>query len=186
MGTDIAGLLALMQGNKGMDLPGLLALCQAIDAVNAATRDQGDRTYDATRNVGDAVRDCCCKLEAQLASIGCDLNGLGRDVRELGAHVDAKIELEALKAENARAAMECRLTQQQQDCCCETQAAIADLKATIAADRMLDENARLRRENDQLREAARGDAIATAAVNAMQKFAMDHWTPTRTGGAAGA
>lgn len=264
MGTDIAGLLALMQGNKGMDLPGLLALCkdkgydrsfggegmfmlvflllflfagggwnglgrnnqeafanmagnncqvitglydrisaaqaattggfssiqtwlcQSIDAVNAATRDQGDRTYDATRNVGDAVRDCCCKLEAQLASIGCDLNGLGRDVRELGAHVDAKIELEALKAENARAAMECRLTQQQKDCCCETQAAIADLKATIAADRMLDENARLRRENDQLRETARGDAIATAAVNAMQKFAMDHWTPTRTGTSTGA
>lgn len=25
---DIAGLLALMQGNKGMDLPGLLALCK--------------------------------------------------------------------------------------------------------------------------------------------------------------
>ena len=25
---DIAGLLALMQGNKGMDLPGLLALCR--------------------------------------------------------------------------------------------------------------------------------------------------------------
>ena len=26
--NDIAGLLALMQGNKGMDLPGLLALCK--------------------------------------------------------------------------------------------------------------------------------------------------------------
>ena len=51
---------------------------------------------------------------------------------------------------------------------------------------MLDENARLRRENDQLRETARGDAIAAAAVNAMQKFAMDHWTPTRTGTSTGA
>ena len=28
MNGDIAGLLALMQGNKGMDLPGLLALCK--------------------------------------------------------------------------------------------------------------------------------------------------------------
>lgn len=61
--NDIAGLLALMQGNKGMDLPGLLAV-------------------DATRNVGDTVRDCCCKLEASLASLNCKVDGVSRDIRE--------------------------------------------------------------------------------------------------------
>lgn len=40
---DIAGLLALMQGNKGMDLPGLLALCK-------------DKGHDR----GWAVRACSC------------------------------------------------------------------------------------------------------------------------------
>lgn len=261
--NDIAGLLALMQNNKNMDLPGMLALCKdkgydrsfggeglflfvflllflfngggwgnlgrnnqeafsamagtncqtitglydrisaaqatsaqgfqqldtnlcsSIATVLASVRDQGDRGYDATRNVGDTVRDCCCKLEAQLAGISCEINGLGRDVRDLGGQLTAKIELEALKQENARAAMECRLSQQQKDCCCETQAAIADLKATIAADRLMDENARLRRENDSLRETARGDATANAVVNALQTFAMNHWNPTRTTPAAG-
>lgn len=187
--NDIAGLMALMQNNKGMDLPGILALCQqkgygregggwgdgmgllvillfflmfnnggwgnngnkacaeglvgadncqriiglhdrisaaqaastqgffqldtklcsSIAEVIASVRNQGDRTYDATRNVGDAVRDCCCKVEAQLATVLCEIRGVQRDIRESSGLINAKIELEALKAENARAAMECRL-----------------------------------------------------------------------------
>lgn len=149
--NDIAGLLALMQNNRNMDLPGLLALCQekgydgmwgnnfmfifllfflmgnsgwsnwgnrtaaeglvGAEALNTITslydrisaaqassdqgfsnlqtwlcqsianvtnsiRDQGDRNYDATRNVGDAVRDCCCKMEAQLAILNCKVDGI--------------------------------------------------------------------------------------------------------------
>ena len=265
--NDIAGLLALMQGNKGMDFPGLLALCKekgydrsfggegmfmfvflilflfagggwngigrnnqaameqmatnngfdcqriigihdrisasqsasnqgffsldtklcaSIAEVMAAVRNQGDRTYDATRNVGDTVRDCCCKLEALLSTTLCELKGLGRDVRELGGRVDAKIELEALKVENARAAMECRLSQQQKDCCCETKAAIADLKNTIETNRLLDENSRLQRENSALRDAARGDAIADAAVRRLERFAIDHYKVTNVPATAGA
>lgn len=90
-------------------------LCSSIAEVIASVRNQGDRTYDATRNVGDAVRDCCCKVEAQLATVLCEIRG----VRESSGLINAKIELEALKAENARAAMECRLVQAQKDCCCE-------------------------------------------------------------------
>lgn len=141
--NDIAGLLALMQNNRNMDLPGLLALCQekgydgmwgnnfmfifllfflmgnggwgnwgnrsaaerlvGAEALNTITslydrisaaqassdqgfsnlqtwlcqsianvtnsiRDQGDRNYDATRNVGDAVKDCCCKMQGKSTS----------------------------------------------------------------------------------------------------------------------
>lgn len=214
--NDIAGLMALMQNNKGMDLPGILALCQqkgygregggwgdgmgllvillfflmfnnggwgnngnkacaeglvgadncqriiglydrisaaqaastqgffqldtklcsSIAEVIASVRNQGDRTYDATRNVGDAVRDCCCKVEAQLATVLCEIRGVR----------NAKIELEALKAENARAAMECRLT----------------------------------RENEALKNKAIADSTAASVVQSLQGFALSHYKPTQT------
>ena len=154
MTDQIAGLLALMQGNKNMDIPGLLALCkekgydrgwggdgmfmfvflilflfagggwgnfngrqqadfaaasgqnlqdiigvydrfaqlqqntsnsfaqldtkicssiaETIAAVNANARNN----YDATRNVGDAVRDCCCTLQAKITQLGCNIDSL--------------------------------------------------------------------------------------------------------------
>lgn len=219
--NDIAGLLALMQGNKGMDLPGLLALCkekgydrgwggegmflfvflilflfagngwnglnrnqqqdsaamagnncqsiiglhdrisaaqavstngftqlqtwlcESIANVTNSIRNQGDRAVDATRNVGDTVRDCCCKLEASLASLNCKVDGVSRDIRESSGLINAKIELEALKQENARAAMECRILQSQKDCCCEMNQRFDRLECTINTNRLADENARL-------------------------------------------
>lgn len=255
---DIAGLLALMQGNKGMDLPGLLALCkekgydrgwggegmflfvflilflfagggwnnlgrnnqeafasmagnncqsiiglhdriadarsvsqlgfqslqtwlcESIANVTNSVRNQGDRAVDATRNVGDTVRDCCCKMEAALATLNCKVDGVSRDIREQGGLINAKIELEALKAENARAAMECRLTQQQKDCCCEMNQRFDRLECTLQTNRLADENARLTRENEALKDTLRGDRIADAAVQRLERFAINHYTPTRT------
>lgn len=263
---DIAGLLALMQGNKNMDLPGMLALCKengydgnrfggegmfmfvflilflfagggwnglgrnnqqaveqmatangfdcqriigihdrisaaqaasvqgfqqldtnlcsSIATVLASVRDQGDRMYDATRNVGDTVRDCCCKLEAQLATINCEINGLGRDIRENAGLINAKIELEALKQENARAAMETRLSQQQKDCCCDINARFDRLECTLSTNRLQDENARLARELAAVQDTLRGNRIADAAVQQIQQFQLAHYTPTRTAAAA--
>ncbi len=259
---DIAGLLALMQGNKNMDLPGMLALCKengydgnrfggegiflfvflilflfagggwnglgrnnqqaveqmatangfdcqriigihdrisaaqsastqgffqldtklcsSIAEVLASVRNQGDRTYDATRNVGDAVRDCCCKLETALATLNCKVDGLGRDIRENTNLLNAKIELEALKQENARAAMENRLMQQQKDCCCDIQGRFDRLECTLSTNRLQDENARLARELAAVQDTLRGNRIADAAVQQMQQFQLAHWTPTRT------
>lgn len=261
---DIAGLLALMQGNKGMDLPGLLALCKdkgydrcwggegmfmfvflllflfagggwnnlgarnqaafaemagnncqsiiglhdritaaqtastngffsldtklcsSIAEVMAAVRNQGDRTYDATRNVGDTVRDCCCKMETALASLNCKVDGVSRDIRESSGLINAKIELEALKAENARAAMECRIIQNQKDCCCEMNQRFDRLECTLQTNRLADENARLARENEALKDTLRGDRIADAAVSRLERFAINHYTPTRTASSGGA
>lgn len=261
---DIAGLLALMQGNKGMDLPGLLALCkekgydrgwggegmflfvflilflfagggwgnlgrgnqeafaamagnncqeiiglhdriadarsvsqmgfqqlqtwlcESIANVTNSVRNQGDRAVDATRNVGDTVRDCCCKLEAALATLNCKVDGVSRDIREQGGLINAKIELEALKQENARAAMENRILQNQKDCCCEMNQRFDRLECTLQTNRLADENARLTRENEALRDTIRGDKIADAAVARLEAFAINHYTPTRTssGGAS--
>lgn len=255
---DIAGLLALMQGNKGMDLPGLLALCkekgydkgwggegmflfvflilflfagggwgnlgrnnqeafaamagnncqdiiglhdriadarsvsqlgfqslqtwlcESIANVTNSVRNQGDRAVDATRNVGDTVRDCCCKLEAALATLNCKVDGVSRDIRESSGLINAKIELEALKAENARAAMECRIIQNQKDCCCEMNQRFDRLECTLQTNRLADENARLARENDALKDTLRGDRIADAAVQRLESFVINHYTPTRT------
>lgn len=260
--NDIAGLLALMQGNKGMDLPGLLALCkekgydttfgnsfmfvfllffllvgggwnslgrnnqeafaamagnncqdiiglhdriadarsvsqlgfqslqtwlcESIANVTNSVRNQGDRAVDATRNVGDTVRDCCCKLEAALATLNCKVDGVSRDIREQGGLINAKIELEALKAENARAAMECRILQNQKDCCCEMNQRFDRLECTIQTNRLADENARLTRENEALKDTLRGDRIVDAAVQRIERFAINHYTPTHTssGGAS--
>lgn len=256
--NDIAGLLALMQGNKGMDLPGLLALCRdkgydrawggegmfmfvflllflfsgggwnnlgarnqaafaemagnncqsiiglhdritaaqtastngffsldtklcsSIAEVMAAVRNQGDRTYDATRNVGDTVRDCCCKMEAALATLNCKVDGVSRDIRESSGLINAKIELESLKAENARAAMECRILQNQKDCCCEMNQRFDRLENTINTNRLADENARLVRENSELKSQQLATTTANAAVQALQNFQLNHYTPTKT------
>lgn len=254
---DIAGLLALMQGNKGMDLPGLLALCrdkgyessfgrefmyvflllflfnrggwgglsgaeqaafskcagdscqsiigvhdriadarsvsqlgfqslqtwlcEAIANVTNAVRNQGDRSVDATRDVGDAVRECCCKMEALMASLGCKIDGVGRDVRESMNVLNAKIELEALKAENERAAMECRLTQQQKDCCCEMNRRFDQMENLMQTNRLADENARLARENAELKSAAQGSATASE----IKRFLVEHGFPSSSGSGSG-
>lgn len=253
---DIAGLLALMQGNRGMDLPGILALCKekgydrgfggegmfmfvflllflfsrngwnglngadqnafsncagvncqsiigihdrisaaqaastqgffqldaklcsSIAEVIASIRNQGDRAVDATRNVGDTVRDCCCKMEAALATLNCKVDGVSRDIRESSSLINAKIELEALKAENARAAMECRIIQTQKDCCCEMNQRFDKLECTLQTNRLADENSRLARENEALKDTLRGDRIADAAVNRLERFAVQHYKVT--------
>lgn len=262
--NDIAGLLALMQGNKGMDLPGLLALCkekgydrgwggegmflfvflilflfagngwnglnrnqqqdfaamagnncqsiiglhdrisaaqavstngfpqlqtwlcESIANVTNSIRNQGDRAVDATRNVGDTVRDCCCKLEASLASLNCKVDGVSRDIRESSGLINAKIELEALKQENARAAMECRILQSQKDCCCEMNQRFDRLECTINTNRLADENARLTRENEALKDTIRGDRIADAAVQRLENFAIQHYKVTNVPSGASA
>lgn len=262
--NDIAGLLALMQGNKGMDLPGLLALCkekgydrgwggegmflfvflilflfagngwnglnrnqqqdfaamagnncqsiiglhdrisaaqavstngftqlqtwlcESIANVTNSIRNQGDRAVDATRNVGDTVRDCCCKLEASLASLNCKVDGVSRDIRESSGLINAKIELEALKQENARAAMECRILQSQKDCCCEMNQRFDRLECTINTNRLADENARLTRENEALKDTIRGDRIADAAVQRPENFAIQHYKVTNVPSGASA
>lgn len=255
---DIAGLLALMQGNKNLDLPGLLALCkdkgydrgwghegsflfvflllllfvgggwnglgranqaafaemagnncqeiigihdrisaaqavstngfqqlqtwlcESIANVTNSIRNQGDRAVEATRNVGDVVRDCCCNMGNMLSTITCKVDGLERDIRESTGLINAKIELEALKQENARSAMECRILQSQKDCCCELNHRFDQLECTISTNRLADENARLARENESLRSTVRGNAIADATVQRLEQFVINHYTPTKT------
>lgn len=253
--NDIAGLLALMQSNKGMDLPGLLALCQergygdmwgsnfmfifflfflmgnggwggwgnraaaegiigaenlnvitslydrisaaqaasdqgfsnlqtwlcqSISNVVSSVRDQGDRNYDATRNVGDAVKDCCCKMEAQLATLNCKVDGVSRDIRESTAILGGKIDLAQERNLNAMQAMECRLGGQIKDLRSETALGFerqACLIRDMAKEQEID---RLRRENADLKLVQSQTFQTNAITNALEQFAISHYIPTRT------
>lgn len=233
--NDIAGLLALMQSNKGMDLPGLLALCKekgydkswggegmfmfvflilflfagggfgnlgnrfgpnaqadfaaaagmnlqdiiglydrlaanqtatqqgfqsldtklcsAISETIAAVRNQGDRTYDATRNVGDAVRDCCCTMQAKLAELGCKVDGLYGHTSLVGERLQNAMERQfcATNAniDNLRAEMNLGFER--------TQCLITNTAAQ-------QEKERLQREVEELKDKVNGSAIADVAV----------------------
>lgn len=152
-------------------------LCSSIAEVMAAIRNQGDRVYDATRNVGDTVRNCCCAMESQMATLQCKVDGVSRDIRETSSLINAKVELEALKAENARAAMECRILQAQKDCCCELNSRFDKLECKLDTNRMTEENARLQREVDSLK-LYKSQSEQTAALIAALKTSS---TSTGTG-----
>jgi len=255
---DIAGLLALMQGNKGMDLPGLMALarekgydknwggegmfifvflllflfagggwnslnrgqqadfaalagtnteeivglhdriadaraasslgfqqlqtwlCESISNVISATRNQGDRIADVTRNVGDTVRDAAARLDLAVAGIVNRVDNVARDVKEGNGLISAKIELEALKAENARNALESRVLQGQKDGFLILNQRFDQLENKMANQALAEENARLARENVTLSDVIREDKIADKTVARLEGFALRNYTPTRT------
>lgn len=255
---DIAGLLALMQGNKGMDLPGLMALarekgydknwggegmfifvflllflfagggwdglnrgqqadfaalagtnteeivglhdriadaraasslgfqqlqtwlCESISNVISATRNQGDRIADVTRNVGDTVRDAAARLDLAVAGIVNRVDNVARDVKEGNGLISAKIELEALKAENARNALESRVLQGQKDGFLILNQRFDQLENKMANQALAEENARLTRKNATLRDVIREDKIADKTVARLEGFALRNYTPTRT------
>lgn len=253
--NDIAGLLALMQNNRNMDLPGLLALCQEkgydgmwgnnfmfifllfflmgnggwgnwgnrtaaeglvgaealntitslydrISAAQAASdqgfsnlqtwlcqsisnvvnsvRDQGDRNYDATRNVGDAVKDCCCKMQAELATINCKIDGISRDIRESTAILGGKIDLAQERTRNDMQSMECRLKGEILENRRITELGFerqACLIRDMAKEQEID---RLRRENADLKLSQSQSFQTKAITNALEQFAINHYVPTRT------
>jgi len=255
---DIAGLLALMQGNKGMDLPGLMALarekgydknwggegmfifvflllflfagggwnglnrgqqtdfaalagtnteemvglhdriadaraasslgfqqlqtwlCESISNVISATRNQGDRIADVTRNVGDTVRDAAARLDLAVAGIVNRADSVARDVKEGNGLISAKIELEALKAENARNALESRVLQGQKDGFLILNQRFDQLENKMTNQALTEENARLTRENATLRDVIREDKIADKTVARLEGFALRNYAPTRT------
>ena len=261
--NDIAGLLALMQNNRGMDLPGLLALCKdkgydreygndfmfifllfflmgnggwgnwnnrntaegligaealstvtslydRISAAQAAStngfqqlqtwlceaianvvnnvRNQGDRSVDATRNVGDTVRDCCCKLEQLLASIGCNISGIERDIRESTSVLSGKIDLAQERNTNAMQSMECRLSGQIKDLGAEValgferQAClIRDMAKDTEMDRLRRENCDLKLKESQNTQTAALVAAMQGYANQQKEWAINHYIPTNTG-----
>lgn len=246
--NDIAGLLALMQGNKGMDLPGLLALCkekgydrawggegmfmfvflilflfagggwgnlnrgtqdqfahmagqnlqdiiglydrlsanqtatqqgfQALDTklcssiaeTITAVRNQGDRAYDATRNVGDAVRDCCCTMQRLIAELGCKVDGLY-------GHTSL-LQERTVNVVNQRF---CELENQLKDLQAQTALGFERQACLITNTATQTEMARKDREIENLKDTLRSTEIANRAVEQLKGFAVAHYTPTRTG-----
>lgn len=248
---NIAGLLALMQSNKGMDLPGLLALCKdkgydkawggegmfmfvflilflfagggwgnlggrnqhdmastvAAAGINlqdiistydrlaqmqqansnsfaqldtkicssiaetiAAVRNSASDNYNAIRNVGDAVRDCCCTMQAAITSLGCKVDGLY-----------GKIDIAQERTINAL-----------EKCCCEQANRIAALEGAmnlgfertqclITNTAAQQEKERLQREVENLKDTLRSGQIAEQTLAKMQAFTLHNYKPTNLG-----
>ena len=63
---------------------------------------------------------------------------------------------------------------------CEMNQRFDRLENTINTNRLADENARLVRENSELKSQQLATTTANAAVQAMQTFQLNHWVPTKT------
>lgn len=253
-GMNVADMFALMQSNKGMDLPGILALarenggtnqdwwwiillflfignnggglfganrgaaeaalggaenlqivtslydriasaqstteqgfsnlstqlCESIAAVTASVRNQGDRTYDATMSVGNAVRDCCCKLEASLATLGCKIDSVSRDISAMGTRLSGDISLAYERVLNSLQGMEGRLSLQAERNQNVTNDKFCQLDNKINMNRLEDENARLR----EIVQGCRTNEAANTAVDRMERFLIAHYTPSTTASAS--
>lgn len=198
--NDIAGLLALMQGNKGMDLPGLLALC----------RDKGyDRSWGGEgmfmfvflllflfsrggwgnlngaeqAAFGNCAGNSCQSIiglhDRISAAQAVSTNGfqsLQTWLCESIANVTNSIRNQGDRAVDATR----NVGDTVRDCCCKMNQRLDRLECTIQTNRLADENARLARENETLKDTLRGDRIADAAVSRLERFAINHYTPTRT------
>lgn len=245
---NLAGLLALMNGNKGMDLPGLLALCkekgydkgfggegmfmfvflmlflfagggwgnlnqngrnqvaalagqnlqdiiglydrlaangqvttqgfmqldakvcsainETVNAVNAAAA----RNYDATRNVGDAVRDCCCTMRANMADLGCKIDKVAGEVGIAYERTINHFDRRACELENqiSQLAGEMKLGFERNQC-------------VITNTAIQQESARKDREIASLKEAFQAQQTAQAVAQQLQNFALQNYIPTAYG-----
>lgn len=165
--NDIAGLMALMQNNKGMDLPGILALCQQ----KGYGREGG--------GWGDGMGLLVILLFFLMFNNGgwgnngnkaCAEGLVGADncQRIIGLH------------DRISAAMECRLVQAQKDCCCEMNQRFDRLDCKLDNMQRDSEIARLTRENEALKNKAIADSTAASVVQSLQDFAISHYKPTQT------
>lgn len=245
--NNIAGLLALMQNNKNMDIPGLLALCKekgynqgwggegmfmfvflilflfagggwgnlanrsqeqfaaaagqnlqdiigiydrfaqvqqntsnsfaqldtkicsSIAETIAAVRNQGDRNYDATRNVGDAVRDCCCTMRAMIAELGCKVDGLY-------GHTSVLQERTVNAIEKGNCALENRLTLLEG----KMELGFERTQCLITNTAQQQEKDRLARQVEELKAQIQGNNIAKETLAAMQAWTSQNYAFTRT------
>ncbi|MEG0299330.1 MAG: hypothetical protein RR609_07110 [Aurantimicrobium sp.] len=144
------------------------ALCSSIAEVVGAVRNQSDRTNDNINSLSRQMADCCCKLEAGLVSLGC----------QIGA-VKATVELTGERNINAMQAMECRLSEKINENRNLTALGFERTNChidNVAKDARL---AALERENCELKTARVADCTADAVVHRMERFATQHYVPTR-------
>lgn len=157
-------------------------LCQSIEAAITATRNQGDRIYDAVRNgtdaVGAAVKECCCNMRTAIAETNCNIDKLRGEVNTNAErtinHIDRRTcELEHQLA-TLKGAMEVGF---EKNACLVTNTALQQ------------ERDRQAREISELKDRLNTQNIATIATANMQNWMMNNYTPTAWsksgGGAAG-
>ena len=148
-------------------------LCDAIANTINQVRNQGDRVNDQLNDVSRQIASCCCDLKSILAGISCEIRGVGRDVNDARLALDQRI---ALSEERLGSKIE--LGNERLACLIKDQAKDAEI-------------ARQNREIWQLQNALnqstmwnKMNKVAARAVEDLEEFSMNHYTPTRTTTAA--
>jgi len=145
-------------------------LCDAIANTIASVRNQSDRTNDNINNVSRQISQCCCGLESTLADVQCSIRGVSRDVADSRSAVEARIALSEERLSN-----KIELGNSQLACLIKDQAKDAEIA------RLGRENCRLENLLTQSNMTRMAQAAAQSAVSDLQSFAVNHYTPTRTG-----
>ena len=146
-------------------------LCEAIANVINQVRNQGDRSNDQLNDVSRQISSCCCDLKAILSGISCEIRGVGRDVNDARIAIDQRI---ALSEERIGSKIE--LGNERLACLIKDHAKDAEI-------------ARQNREISQLQSALaqstmwnKMNKVAARAVEDLEEFSINHYTPTRTVG----
>lgn len=142
------------------------SLCSSIAAVISNINAQGDRSYDATRNVGDAVRECCCQMSAAMASIECQLGGVRQAIDNTNTNLTNRIALseERNAVQFERTNNNIIQSEQRLACLIKDQAKDAEI-------------ARLTRENCALSSSLQNERLGDHVVNTLEKFMVHHYAP---------
>ena len=130
-------------------------LCSVISDTIAAVNSAARSNYDAIRNVGDAVRECCCTMQAKLAELGCRVDGLYGHTSVLQERTINAIERASCATDNKIANLEAKMELGFERTQC--------LITKTASDQ---ETQRLQREVAELKSTLNNTAIAKEAVAA--------------------
>lgn len=171
---DIIGLYDRIAQNQTATQQGFMALdtklCQSIAEAISATNQASARNYDATRNVGDQVRDCCCTMQRLITDNKCSIDGLYGHTSVLAERVTNSVEKTTCQIENKLRDIEGKM-----------EVGFERVACTINNTAMQTENARQAREIDSLKEALNAQKVAQMAVQQMQAFTLQNYKPTAYG-----
>lgn len=147
-------------------------LCDSIAQTINAVRNQGDRAVDTTNAVSRQISQCCCNLEASMASLNCEVQNLGREMQGTRREIEQRIGLSEERLTN-----KIELGNERLACM------IKDTAKEQEMQRLQRENCALTAKLAESNMVNLATLTAEKAVASLQGFAVNHYTPTRSAAA---
>lgn len=155
-------------------------LCSSIAEVMASVRNQGDRVTGQMTSFQGLVQQCCCQLEATLARMGCQLDGISRDITQTGNLLGAKVDLGFERNGNRLDKLECNMNAGFNSVNAQLEKNKTDIICYLENSRK-DEIIDIQRAKiAKLESEELAQRTANNAVNQALAVAFQHWRPTVT------